>query len=64
MIVSLGEVAKVAKRNGKFIATKENVLSIIQLVHLHNGHGGEKKIYKKVAEQYAKLINNIIPRSL
>ena len=58
-VVSLADVEKVKKKNGKYMATKEGVLDIVQKAHTESGHSGEKKNYKKIADQYTN-----IPRSL
>ena len=41
------------------MATKEGVLDIVQKAHTESGQSGEKKTYKKIADQYTN-----IPRSL
>ena len=59
-LVSIGGVHKVTKMNGKYMATKEGVLTIIALTHTECGHGGEKKTYKKISEKYGNIPRTII----
>ena len=58
-VVSLADVEKVKKKNGKYMATKEGVLDIVQKAPTESVHSGERKTYKKIADQYTN-----IPRSL
>ncbi|KAI6649664.1 KRAB-A domain-containing protein 2-like [Oopsacas minuta] len=54
-LVSIGSVAKVTKRNGKYMATKEEVINIIFSMHIATGHGGEKKTHKKIQDKFANI---------
>ena len=58
-LVTFGGIQKVAKHNGKYMATKNDVVNIIRTMHIETGHGGEKKTHKKLQDMYAN-----IPRSL
>ncbi|XP_068237066.1 KRAB-A domain-containing protein 2-like [Palaemon carinicauda] len=58
-IASFGKIETVKKKNGKYIATKDSVTRIIQ-AHINNGHGGEKKTYKEVCEQYGNISRSIV----
>ncbi|XP_066984700.1 KRAB-A domain-containing protein 2-like [Macrobrachium rosenbergii] len=42
------------------MATKESVTGIIQQAHINTGHGGEKKTYKEVCEQYGNIPRSIV----
>lgn len=47
-IVNFAGVTKVARiKDGRIMATKPNVFSIIKDLHIACGHKGEKKTYKK-----------------
>ncbi|KAI6660088.1 KRAB-A domain-containing protein 2-like [Oopsacas minuta] len=60
-LVSIGSVAKVTKRNGKCMATKEEVINIIFSMHIATGHGGEK-IQDKFANILRYLVQEYIKR--
>ncbi|XP_064111328.1 KRAB-A domain-containing protein 2-like [Macrobrachium nipponense] len=49
MIAIFGEIETVKKKNG-----------IIQQAHINTGHGGEKKTYKEVCEQYGNIPRSIV----
>ncbi|XP_064118942.1 KRAB-A domain-containing protein 2-like [Macrobrachium nipponense] len=59
-IASFGEIETVEKKNGKYMATKESVTGIIQQAHINTDHGGEKKTYKEVCEQYGNIPRSIV----
>ena len=54
-LVSIGSVTKVTKRNGKYMATKEEVINVIFSMHIATGHGGEKKTHKKIQDKFANI---------
>lgn len=55
-LVIFGGVKKVTRKNDhKIMATRTNVLSIINNIHTALGHKGEKKTYKTVSEHYANI---------
>ncbi|XP_068241035.1 KRAB-A domain-containing protein 2-like [Palaemon carinicauda] len=58
-IASFGEIETVKKKNGKYMATKESVIGIIQ-AHINTGHGGDKKTYKEVCEKYGNVPRSIV----
>ncbi|XP_064117613.1 KRAB-A domain-containing protein 2-like [Macrobrachium nipponense] len=59
-IASFGEIETVKKKNGKYMATKESITGINQQAHINTGHGGEKKTYKEVCEQYGNIPRSIV----
>lgn len=54
-LVSVGGTCKVARKNGKLIATQETALNVIAEEHAASGHGGEKKTHGRVAQSYANI---------
>ncbi|XP_068205412.1 KRAB-A domain-containing protein 2-like [Palaemon carinicauda] len=60
IIASFSETETVKKKNGKYMATKESVTGIIQQAHINTSHGGEKKTYKEVYEQYGNIQRSIV----
>ena len=54
-LVSIGSVTKVTKRNGKYMATKEEVINLIFSMHIATGHGGENKTQEKIQDNFANI---------
>ena len=50
----------VTKKDGRFMTTKESVISIISGIHLSTGHKGETKTHKKIIENYANIPRRIV----
>lgn len=60
-IVNFAGVSKVARiKDGRIMATKPNVFTIIKDLHTACGHKGEKKTYKKISEHYANIPMTVI----
>ena len=59
-LVSLGGVDKVAKHNDKYMAHKEEVVSIIRTFHLETSYGGEKKTHRKLQDQYCNIPKSLV----
>ena len=56
--ISLQKV--VTQKNGKYMATKDNVITIVRDLHLSTGHKGEKKTHKKIMETYANIPRRMV----
>lgn len=59
-LVPLDGLEKVANNNGKYMATINSVMSIIHGFHSETGHGGEKKTYQAVSNQYSNIPCSLI----
>ena len=60
-LTTLAGVTKVMKlKNNRVMATKESVYSIIKDIHVSIGHGGERKTFKKISENYANIPRTIV----